>query len=91
LQQDAGQKGTIENGSSDPKARQLIFSYLQPSNNEKGTATLTLSEDGKTMAGRWKQSKGSGPYTMQLLFRGEPPKAGAAGPHGLTLSNKHVI
>jgi hypothetical protein len=91
LQQDPGNKGTIENGSFDPKTRQLVFSYRQPWNNEKGTTTVTLSEDGKTMAGNWKQSKASGPYTMQLLFRGDPPKAGTAGPHGLKLSNKHVI
>ena len=93
-QENVGQKGTIENGSFDPKTRQLVYSYLQSwsnKNNEKGTATLTLSQDGKTMAGRWQQSKKSGPYTMQLLFRGEPPRAGTAGPHGLKLSNKHVI
>ncbi len=94
FQQNVGQKGTIENGSFDPKTRQLAFSYLESwnnPNNKKGTATLTLSEDGKTMDGRWKLSNTSRNYTMQLLFRGEPPRAGTAGPHGLTLSNKHVI
>jgi hypothetical protein len=91
LQQDAGQKGTIENGTFDPGRRELRFSYVQHWNGARGTATLTLSSDGRHLTGRWTQPQGSGPYSMQLLFRGPPPRAGAARHHGLAVSNKPRI
>ncbi len=87
-QQWPSQKGTITDGRYDPEQHKLTFSYFQEWNSRSGNATLTLSPDGKTMTGTWQIGKSGGPYTMQFLLRGDPPKASEARPHNMPLSNK---
>jgi len=88
LQQWPSQKGTITDGHYDAAQRKLSFNYFQEWNSRSGNATLTLSPDGKTLTGTWQIGKAGGPYTMQFLFRGDPPKASEARPHNMPLSNK---
>jgi len=88
FQQGPGQKGTITDGRYDPEKRQLTFTRFQDWNAQKGTVTLTLAPTGRTMTGTWQQPDGSGPLTMQLAFRGDPPKAAEARAHGMAVSNK---
>jgi hypothetical protein len=68
----AAKVGQIKGWTYDSKTRKLIFRYYQSRNQMNGTATLTLSEDGKRLAGGWTQqsefgapgSGGSGGWTM---------------------------
>lgn len=60
-----GQKGTIQNGLFDPATRVLSIQYLQPWNNVTGQATFTLSADGNTLKGSYRQANGEGDWTMQ--------------------------
>jgi hypothetical protein len=64
--------GQIKKWTYDPKTRKLVFHYYQSWNQMNGTATLTLLEDGKRLAGSWTQqsefgapgSGGSGSWTL---------------------------
>ena len=57
-------KGFITAGTFTPGTRNLTFSITQPWNNEKGSATFTLSADGTKLDGTWKHSSGNGKWQM---------------------------
>jgi hypothetical protein len=57
-------KGLITRGTFTPGTRTLTFSITQPWNNEKGSATFTLSADGTKLDGAWKHSSGNGKWQM---------------------------
>lgn len=57
-------RGTITQGDYAPRTRTLTFKITQPWNNEKGTATFTLSADGTKLDGTWKHSSGHGKWHM---------------------------
>ena len=57
-------KGFITAGTFTPGTRNLTFSITQPWNNEKGSATFTLSADGSKLDGTWKHLSGNGKWQM---------------------------
>jgi hypothetical protein len=62
--QGINKKGKITGGTFTPGTRKLNFSITQPWNNEKGSATFTLSADGTKLDGSWKHSSGNGTWQM---------------------------
>ncbi|MEQ8168586.1 MAG: hypothetical protein ABRQ38_06790 [Candidatus Eremiobacterota bacterium] len=57
--------GQIKGGTFNPSTSTLTFSYYQSWNNVYGTATFTLSSNGKILSGEWVQDNGnSGEWTL---------------------------
>ncbi len=67
-----GKRGMISGGHYDPATRKLFFTYHEDWKNLDGTATLTLSPDGTSLSGTWKQSDGNGNWTIHLIARSHP-------------------
>jgi choice-of-anchor C domain-containing protein len=62
-QQRAG-LGTIKRGTFDPNTKQVKLFFYQPWNGENGSASLSMSEDGRTMTGTWQHGFGNGNWIM---------------------------
>ena len=89
LQFGPAQKGTITDGQYDPGKRQITYNYDQHWTGQKVTVTLSVSPDSQMMTGAWRQQNvGTGQMVAKLLFRGNPPKASEARPHGMAFSNQ---
>ena len=72
-----------------PPQHKLTFSYFQEWNSRVGERHADAVA-GRENLNRYLanlESRG-GPYTMQFLLRGDPPKASEARPHNMPLSNK---
>ncbi|QEL16665.1 hypothetical protein [Limnoglobus roseus] len=67
--QDLNKKGVITGGAFTPGTRTLTFLIAQPWNNEKGSATFTLSADSTKLDGTWKHSSGNGKWQMTRVAR----------------------
>ena len=65
--QDRGKRGVIRSGKFFPKTRKLEFSYFQDWNKQSGQGNFELSEDGKTLTGKWSQANGSGDWIMERI------------------------
>ncbi|MBI2265502.1 MAG: hypothetical protein HYU64_10070 [Armatimonadetes bacterium] len=57
-------RGTFTGGSYNPSTGVVTLNYYEPWKKISGSATLTLSADGKTLSGTWKQPDGAGSWTM---------------------------
>mgnify|MGYP001765549651 CR=1 FL=1 len=88
LQQWPGQRGTITGGTYDAARRRLDLTTVQDWNGLTSTASLTLAPDGRTLTGTWRNARGTGPYTMRLMFRGAPPRADTHRPRSLPVAAK---
>lgn len=62
--QASDKRGAIISGAFDLATRVLTFSYYQDWSDQNGTATLTLSPDGRRLQGTWKQPNGQGTWSM---------------------------
>ena len=67
--QGINKKGIITGGTFTPGTRTLTFFIAQPWNNQKGSATFTLSADGTKLDGTWKHSSGNGEWQMTRVAR----------------------
>jgi hypothetical protein len=52
--------GIVTRGTFDPATRVLHFEFDEPWHGESGTATFTMSPDGKTLSGTWTFTTGGG-------------------------------
>ncbi|QDU39014.1 hypothetical protein Mal4_33470 [Maioricimonas rarisocia] len=64
--QGAGMNGIITRGTYDSSTRVFEYAFSEPWHSQTGTARLTCSEDGRTMAGTWAfDGGGGGSWTME--------------------------
>ena len=67
--QEINKKGIITGGTFTPGTRTLTFFIAQPWNNQKGSATFTLSADSTKLDGTWKHSSGNGKWQMTRVAK----------------------
>ena len=60
--------GQIHDGTFDAASRKLEFAYTQTWNQANGRAELTLSPDGRTLDGTWRQHSTMGSHTGRWLM-----------------------